>query len=194
MKVPVARALGVLALALAGQAVSADMIISNLNANTQSSTLFGPNSTTVYKAAGFTMPNQDYYLDEVVLKLYEYETGEARISIWDGVGAPQNELLVLNNAVGQGPGEFDYSFTAPSQFTLMANTTYWVYVEATGMSGDWNWTSVDALPSGLASHVNYLWNGSPSSFWNSYGVYGREVPLPGSLALLGLGALVARRR
>lgn len=184
---------------LGAQLGAADVIMSNLAAaDDAGGTLFGPGSTTVFKAYGFTMPNQAYFLDEVQLRVSAYDTDESRVSIWDGAGTPQNELAVLDNPTGPGvAGYFTLDWTPASSFTLEANQTYWVYVEALNGGGNgflWGDTTPSTDPSGVGTSVGFVFNGNPSSFRNVVAINGTIVPEPAAVVLLGIAGLLLRRR
>jgi MYXO-CTERM domain-containing protein len=185
--------------ALAAHAAHGEVIMSNLDAaDDVGGTLFGPDANTVFKAYGWTMPGDAYFLDAVTLRLAAYDQGEARVSIWEGETEPVNELTVLDNPVGPGmKGYFNLDFTPAGSFTLEAGSTYWVYVEALDGGGNgflWGDTDPPTMPSGLGTSVGYLFNGNPSSFFNAVEISGTLVPAPGALALFGLAALTRRRR
>jgi hypothetical protein len=189
------------ALALAAAPAAADLVIGNIDAPVVSSTVFGGGSTTTFKAAGFTMGAQAYFLDSVSLSLnMGLGEGNPLVSIWSGsAAAPTTQLFVLNNPAslaGGGTGHFE--FTAGSSFTLEANTTYWLHVASDPIDGaDFNWLSTDSLnpPSGPAASFNgYNFNGAPSSFYNLFQLNGTAVPAPSGVAALGLMGLAAARR
>jgi MYXO-CTERM domain-containing protein len=181
------------AVALAGAAASAEVIISNIDDPDTSSTLFGAGSTTVFKAAGFQMPSgDDYFLDGATLRLDIADTtSNPRVSIWTGnTNGPTSELAVLDDPV-INPGLSNLTFTG--DFTLEAEAIYWLYVEAEG-TGNFNWISTDVQPTGLADSLGYNFNGNTSSFLNKYEITGTLVPAPAGLGLLGLGLVAVRRR
>lgn len=189
---------GAVALACA-PAASGEVIMSNIAfADDVGGTLFGPGSTTIYKAYGWTMPNDAYFLDEVFLRLSAYDTDEARVSIWDGDTLPENELLVLDSPVGPGMGGyFTLTFTPPETFIFEANTTYWVYVEANNGGGDgflWGDTTPSTPPSGIGTDVGFVFNGNPSTFRNALEITGTLVPEPATVLLVALIGLLPRRR
>jgi len=172
---------------------SADVIISNLAGPDVSSTLFGPTSTTVFKAAGWTMPAaSDYFLDDVVLNLTFASTGSAQVEIWSGAGTPTTPQIVLDSGPQSGSGLFTFTPAAP--FVMQAGETYWAYVTALPGSDSFNWISTSTAPSGLASNAGYIFNGNPSTFMNKYEVNGTVVPEPASLVLVGLMGLSLLRR
>lgn len=177
---------------------SGEVIMSNLSAaDDAGGTLFGPGSTTLFKAYGWTMPASPYFLDDVTLRLAAYNTDEARVSIWSGATVPETELIELDSPVGTGAEYHNVTFTPLSSFTLLADTTYWVYVEARDGGGDgflWGDTTPSTPPSGVGTDVGFVFNGNPSSFLNVVEINGTLVPEPGALALLAVGGLLLRRR
>jgi hypothetical protein len=192
-RVALRLALVVSACALSADRATGDVIISNLAGPNVSSTLFGPNSTTIFKAAGWTMPSgDDYFLDDVTLNLDFVSTGTAQVEIWSGVGVPSNPELILNSPPQNGAGNF--TFTPPVPFVMEAEGTYWAYVTALPGSDEFRWISTSMAPTGLASSAGYIFNGNPSTYMNKYEVNGTVVPEPASLALFGLLGLAATRR
>jgi hypothetical protein len=164
------------AAALACSSAQADIIIGNFGAGVGTGTIFGVGASTIYKAAGFTMPSQDYTLDRVTLTMNFGGGGDGTVEIWTGSTIPQTMVLLLDSPAQTGAG--DFTFTPPQPFTLEADETYWVYVRArTGTPGSflWDGTSPSTLPSGIARHVNYIFNGNPSSFNNRFQVEGTPV-------------------
>lgn len=181
---------------LAATAVHADVVMSNLAAAGGSSTLFGPSATTIYKAYGWTMGNDPYYVDSVTLRLFNFDTGEARVSLWTGNTVPTTEVLQFNAPPGQGAPDVDYTFTPVAQYTLAANTRYFVYVEEFNGGGNgfsWRATSPSTDPSGVGTSFGYVFNGNPSTFRNALEIQGTLVPEPASLLLLGAALLLRRR-
>jgi hypothetical protein len=184
---------------LAGHA-SAAIIISNHPGNdgTQSA---GINDSDRTKGMAWTMPSGDgYYLDSLLLRLNIDDVNIVpRVEIFSNVGgAPGVSLITLNNPDAFAFGVDDYLFKPPSQFVLEADTTYWWV--ASSLVGDYDIMASNPAetPTGLATHFGASWGtyppSNPSSIFSTYELEGRLVPLPGSLALLGLGGLALRRR
>jgi hypothetical protein len=168
-------------------------LISNLAGPDQSSTAFGPGTTTQFKAAGFTLPlGDDYFLDSVTLQLSFATTGSAQVDIWSGGGAPSLPLITLDSPPQMGAGNFTFTPTAP--FILSAGETYWAYVTAQPGSDNFNWIASSMAPVGIATSAGYNFNGNPSTFMNKYEVNGTVVPEPMTVTLLGLLGLAAIRR
>jgi hypothetical protein len=165
-RIGVLRPMIAASLALASTA-SADVLISNLSVGLGTGTAFGVGSTAIYRAAGFTMPAQNYTLDRVLLTLNFAASGTAVVSIWDGALSPQNRLMTLVSPVQSG--QADFAFTPPVPLVLAAGQTYWVYVEPVAQpTGTFSWiaTAPSTAPAGIATFTQYIFNGNPSTFRN----------------------------
>jgi hypothetical protein len=192
--------LTIAACGLVGTTAVADPVIGNLGAPQSSSTVFGTGSTSIFKAAGFTMGAGAYFLDSVTLTLdMQGGLGNPVVSIWDGGSAPAAQLLALSapgNLSAGGIG--DFVFSAAPGFVLQANTTYWVHVASDPLDGaafNWLSTTTGNPPAGPgASFVGYNFNGGPSSFYNIFQVNGTPVPAPAGVAAFGLLGLACGRR
>lgn len=188
------------ALACAAGTAQAELIIGNLNAPQVSSTVFGGGSTSQFKAVGFTMGADAYFVDRVTLAMdMQGGLGNPIVSIWSGAGSPQTELAVLTNPANlSGGGTGNFVFTPAGSFTLDSNTTYWIHVRSDPLDdADFNWLSTDINnpPAGPhAAFLGYNFNGSPSSFYNRFELQGTLVPAPSGVAVLGLVGLAATRR
>jgi hypothetical protein len=160
--------------ACAGAAACADNLISNLLAADSSNTLFGPGSSTVYKAAGFRVPfYSTYVFDAATLKMDfdEPVRGDARVSLWRGVGTPQIEITELFGGPEVGVGSFTY--VTPVPVTLDPGQTYWLRVEAaSGSTGNFRWIATAAAPSGELLNAGYVFNGDTSTVLNKYRIDG----------------------
>jgi len=181
--------LPLLCLALAWPAVTpsvqATELISNLPGNDASQSADLDNLRN--KGMGFTMPATDYNLDNVTLRLETFGPNiAAHVEIWNDVaGNPGAPLVALINPVFAASGIADYVFIPPGNFTLSANTTYWIvaYGEATADRYDWKASSPAQIPTGLATHAGAKFdtNGAPpttnSSIICSYSVNGSTGPV-----------------
>ena len=184
----------------AGQA-SADVIISNLPGNDGSQTA-GINATTRTKGMGFTMDAGDYYLTDVTMRLNITTLAAVPVVeiFTDAGGVPGASLATLLNPTIDTLGIADYSFAPSSLFTLSGGTSYWVVASAADdiNTYDWKASSPSQTPVGIATHIGATFGAYPpsnsSSILVSYEINGRAVPVPSSLALLGLGGLTLRRR
>lgn len=157
-------------------AASADVIISNFSAGLGTGTVFGINAFTQYKAFGFTMPATPYVLDDVVLSLNVTDpAANPVLEVWsDAGGSPGVPLFQLDTPGALG-GQMDYVFPASSQFVLSASTSYWIYLVSDPVAGPeffWDGSSPATLPSGVATALNYEFNGNPSSFFNRLEING----------------------
>lgn len=190
------KVIGLLVVGLAlSAAASADVLIGNFNAAVGTGTIFGPGTTSIYKAFGWTMPaGNDYYLDSATLTMRFNSQGTALVSIWDGASTPQNKLVTLNNPNQVGSG--DFKWTPSSPFIMEAGKNYWVYLEAASGSDNWYWegTTPSTVPGGPASPINYIFNGNPSSTRNRLQIEGTIVPEPAAITLLAVAGLLIRRR
>lgn len=185
-----------LVLAACCSIASAEVIISNIDDTSGGGTLFGENATTIYKAAGFTMGSDSYFLDSVSLAIAGATDGStAHVQIWEGEDEPQNMLQDLTD-FSFPPGDGVYTWTPNVQLVLNADTTYWVYVDNIFEPGDsFLWDSGSTEPTGAgATNAGYIFNDNPSTFLNAYEVQGTVVPEPAGLALLAVGAMFTRRR
>ena len=196
------RAIGPIAAALAAgvTTANAELIIGNIGAPQISSTVFGFSSTTQFKAVGFTMGADAYFVDRVTLALDMLNgLGNPVVSIWGGASAPQNQLTTLDSPSNLSDGGVgNFVFTPDNGFTLEANTTYWIHLRSDPQDGaEFNWLSTDINnpPAGPhAAFVGYNFNGGSSSFYNRFEIQGTLVPAPSGAALLGLIGLAAARR
>lgn len=185
----------------AASTASAGVIISNLNGNDGTQTAGIDDLRN--KGMGFTMASgNDYSLDFVTLRLDITGTPgdvDPIVQIWSNVGgSPGAALTTLSDPLISATGINNYVFSATAPFTLLADTTYWLVVSgAVGASGfDWKASSPAVTPTGIATHfgAKFDTNGLPptgnSSIINSYSINASEiagVPVPGSIALLGIG-------
>lgn len=160
-------------------------LISNLPGNDASQSA-GLNNLR-NKGMGFTMPGDDYNLTSAVLRLNIIGADTRPIvEIWsDSGGNPGVALVTLVNPVFGPPGIAEYEFTPPGNFTLSANTTYWLvaYGEAGASAYDWKASSPAVTPTGLATHAGCKFdtNGPPpttnSSILCSYALNGETGPI-----------------
>lgn len=185
---------------VAGQA-SADLLISNHPGNDGSQTA-GINSSSRTKGMGFAMPSGDgYYLDEIVLRLNVTSVNmQPIVEIFTDAGGPGVSLTTLVAPGGYTLGIGDYSFVPSGDFILDADTSYWIVASNADdvNTYDWKASSPSVAPTGIATHIGATFGTYPpqnnSSILVTYYMNGTPVPVPSSLALLGLGGLALRRR
>lgn len=188
------------ALTVSATALAQTTIISNHPGNDGSQTA-GINDGSRTKGVGFAMPGGlDYTLDSVTLRLDITSVDIAPlVEIFsDAGGAPGASLTTLMNPGSFSLGIDDYAFTPTSSFTLEADQSYWVVASSTLGTYNWKASSPSETPTGLATHIGATFGAYPpvgsSSILTTYFVDATVVPAPGSLALLGLAGLAARRR
>jgi hypothetical protein len=154
----------------------ADVLLSNFAAAASPpGTFLGVGSSTVYKAAGFAV-TQSYALTSVKLSMSFAGGGVGIVSVWEGPGTPQVRLMNLSGPPQVGTG--DFVFTPPTVLTLTPGSSYWVIVESvsnpTG-SFIWDGTSPPTQPTGSATFLGFLFNGTPSPTPNRLEVSGDRV-------------------
>ena len=182
----------------------ATVIISNYPQTNDTSTSAGLTTARI-KALGFIMPNQDYFLDSVTVRLQFTATavGVPIVTIREaGIPtAPGAILTTLTAPGGYVAGAGNYTFTSAGSFLLAANTKYWVAVAGDGGAGlDWRGSSPAITPTGLATHDGSLFTSNSGTSWsnsatlNTYEINATAVPEPATMAALGLGAAAVIRR
>lgn len=191
--------------------VRAAVLIGNLpQTNDDASTFL---DTTGIKALAFTLPaGNNYSLDNAILRLGDYETGEAPlVQIRNDVGGSDPGSTVLatfTNPTPQGAGNFDYTFTPTGPLTFTAGTKYWLYVTSASGEFSWNASGPSTTPTGIATSSGYRFSSGasffPSTVFNSFQINATEItgpvastPEPGAIAalsLFGLGLLGVKGR
>jgi len=146
---------------------------------------------TVAKAVGFTMSGQSYGLDSVMLRLMEQanSTSILTVQLYGGTTQPAGSPLVTFNSPVIPNVASDVKFTPLTPYTLLANTTYWIYVR--GTSNDFNgivWyaSTPGIVPTGLATSAGSLLGSralgvsglSVSTVLNTFAVAGILGPAP----------------
>src|SRR5262249_47185892 len=126
-----AAAAAAVALLLAGGAgrAQAGLIVSSLSPTPPDSALGGP-----FEAQSFTVGGVSQTLGSVTLRLFNPLTVDETVTVnlySDNSGRPGSSLLTLGSFTipAQTLSFADHTLSAPSAFTLQANTTYWL-VEA----------------------------------------------------------------
>jgi hypothetical protein len=145
----------------------ADPVISNLT----SPTLVGTNIGV--KAAGFRMPaGASFRLDGVTISVLAFPLGTSHptFAVFEGVSAPTT--LVVNLKVPAAVATAQMTLIPDHPVELREGRTYWI-VGNFGTNADLNWAqNPDVFPTGLATHVAYLFGGAPSGVENSYRIEG----------------------
>ncbi|MDJ0671631.1 MAG: choice-of-anchor R domain-containing protein [Microcystis sp. M53598_WE2] len=172
-------------------------------------------STSNVKALAFTLPaGNNYSLDNAILRLGDYETGDnPLVQIRNDVGGSNPGSTVLasfTNPTPQGAGNFNYTFTPTSPFTFTAGTKYWLYVASTSGSLTWNGSFPSKTPTGIATPSGSRFSNDSgasfnnSSIFNSFQINATEITGPvartpepsaiAALSLFGLGLLGVKGR
>ena len=149
---------------------------------------------TSQRTVGFTLPTgSDYTLDSISLRLGAYNTtaGDvALLQIYQDVnrnsinpkGAVLQSLL-FTNPISSSDTVNNFTFAPTSTFTFLANTRYWLLVDAT--AGDYSWlaNSPFITPTGISGITSNGYqfsnnNGTSyatSSFFNSFDIQATQV-------------------
>jgi hypothetical protein len=194
---------------------SAVNFIGNLPSNDGSSTILSSASGTNVKAVSFTHSSgTDYYLDDVILRLGNYDTSDSfSVEIRDsaGVNPGSTVLASLSLAPGetpQGTTNAYYRFISNSSFTFQPSNTYWLYLSIAASSGNsgsiiWRSSVPDTTPVGIAAFGGYQFSNNAgvsfrnSNLYNSFQVNATAVPEPltilGAIAAVGFGSVFKRR-
>ena len=194
---------------------SAVNFIGNLPSNDGSSTILSSASGTNIKAASFTYGSgPEYYLDDVVLRLGNYDTTDSftvEIRNSAGVDPGSTVLASLSLAPGeipQGSTNAYYRFISNSSFTFQPSNTYWLYLSIAASSGNsgsiiWRSSLPTTTPVGIAAFGGYKFSNNAgasfanSNLYNSFQVNATAVPEPltilGAIAAVGFGSVFKRR-
>ena len=138
---------------------------------------------------GVYYPN-NILVDNFTVKIYADSFGMPGTLLYSG--APTSTTSVDTGVDAFGVNVYETTMTLGSAFNASAGTQYWVSViNSTGLGSDWGWVTSSSDSVG-AFTLDYggSWNALGTS--SSLRLY--EVPAPSSLALLGLGGLIAGRR
>ncbi|PZV22113.1 MAG: hypothetical protein DCF12_20950 [Snowella sp.] len=194
---------------------SAVNFVGNLPSNDGSSTILSSTSGTNIKAVSFTYGSgPDYYLDDVVLRLGDYDTSDSfSVEIRNNAGTnPGSTVLAsLSLAPGeipQGSTNAYYRFISNSSFTFQPSNTYWLYLSIAASSGNsgsiiWRSSLPTTTPVGIAAFGGYRFSNNAgasfanSNLYNSFQVNATAVPEPltilGAIAAVGFGSAFKRR-
>ncbi|TRV27374.1 MAG: PEP-CTERM sorting domain-containing protein [Microcystis flos-aquae Mf_WU_F_19750830_S460] len=166
-------------------------------------------------ALAFTLPaGNNYSLDNAILRLRAYETGDAPlVQIRNDVGGSDPGSTVLanfTNPTPQGAGDFNYTFTPTGPLTFTAGTKYWLYVTVTSGTFQWRGSGPSITPTGIAtssgarSSIDSGASFFSSSIFNSFQINATEITGPvastpepsaiAALSLFGLGLLGVKGR
>ncbi len=162
-------------------AAQADVIITNLPSSDSTQSAFLQDGRI--KAMGFHMGNEDFQLENVIIRLDADSTAvDPLIRIYDdNGGAPGTLIDTMIDPAFVGIGPADWTFTPSASVTLSAGATYWLVVYNDG-GGNIDWKAGSTTPAGPhATHVGGLFSVSSgpnppltgnSSILNSYEVNG----------------------
>ncbi len=172
---------------------------------------FGANISSVGGASGSDVYGQSFIApaDNVLVQFGMWLAGggadapAVRIDLWadDGANNPDETNILVSGTVHQGDLADLTRIDTFTSFALTPGDRYWVVINgiidqnSTGVySSTWD-GGTNTIPDGNMTWSNDLggsWSGGIAN--GDFGVYIETVPAPASLALLGLGGLVATRR
>jgi hypothetical protein len=126
------------------------------------------------KAVGFTLPTgSDYTLDNITLRLGLYNTTAsdvALLQIYQDVNRNSTnpngavlQSLLFTNPISSSDTVNNFTFAPTSTFTFLANTRYWLLVDAT--AGDYTWmgNSPNITPTGFSGITSNGYQASPNN-------------------------------
>jgi hypothetical protein len=151
---------------------------------------------TRQKAIGFTLPSgTSYQLDNVVLRLGNYDTSidTALLQVFSDSNLTSTnpnsaslQALIFNNPSSSTNAVGDFTFSPNGSFTFLANTRYWLLVDATLGEFDWRVdttiTPFGTSPTGIVTFNGYqgsLDNGANyglSGTFNSFQINATPIP------------------
>lgn len=145
-------------------------------------------------AVGFTMPNQDYTVDSVVLRLNGYATpaDSPEIGFYDNNSGKPGTLIgsFLNFPSSSDTSTANFTFTPASTITLAANQTYWLWVKTSAGLFNWRSDNPATTPTGAATHFDYMTTSNGGTTWTShlsqigtYQINATPVPEPEQVAV-----------
>jgi hypothetical protein len=193
---------------------SAVNFIGNLPSNDGPSTILSSASGTNIKAVSFTSSGSDYSLDDVILRLGDYDASDSfSLEIRNSAGTSPGSTVLAS--LGLAPGETPqgstnsyYRFISNSSFIFQPSNTYWLYLSMAASSGNsgsiiWRNSVPGVPPVGIATFGSYQFSNnagasfSNSNLYNSFQINATAVPEPltilGAIAAVGLGSAFKRR-
>ena len=191
-------------------AVRGAILLGNFPTNGDSPTL----STTIgvgsTKAAVFTLGSTNYTIDNVVLRLENYNTigGDfATLGFFLDNGSGTNVGAQVGNYLTSPVSASDtagfFTFVPGTAVNLTANTKYWLRLSSGSGVFTWDTSNTNITPTGTGATLNSMQNSSDNgNNWtgtgnfNSFQINATPVPEPASVAILAAGGLVvvAQRR
>lgn len=139
-------------------------------------------------AWGIYYPN-NVMIDNYTVNFYADAGNNPGAMLFSGTGSASS---IDTGVDAFGCDVYETTITLNSAFNAAAGTQYWVSItNSTGLGSDWAWITASADSIGR-------WSADYGASWLDLGsdlslrLY--EVPAPSSLALLGLGGLIAGRR
>lgn len=189
-------------LALLSPHTHAEVLIGNLPSNDGFSTLVRVNQ--FQKAVVFTIGDDDFAVDDVILRLSNYNTATdvAQVGFFldDGFGTnigSQVGSFLLAPASSSNTAT-DFIFTPVGSLNLVAHTRYWLLVDASASEFNWNSSVPGLIPTGTDATSDFYRNSTDDGFTyvdsttlNSFQINGAAVPEPstvffGAIGILGL--------
>lgn len=129
-------------------------------------------------------------VDNFTVKIYADSFGLPGTLLYSG--APTSTTSIDTGVDAFGVDVYETTMTLGSAFNASAGTQYWVsIINSTGLGSDWGWVTSSSDSVG-AFTLDYGGSWNPLGTSSSLRLY--DVPAPSSLALLGLGGLIAGRR
>jgi hypothetical protein len=148
--------------------------------------------------ASFGTDASSYTLESVTLLLANASTGQASLALYTDDGLQPGSLVGTLTSPGSYSNSLTNTTFTASGITLAGNSTYWVVLKAIGGQFDWSWTADNT---GSGAGFQHTWGASDDAgaTWFTYDIYPTQlsvsataaaVPKPGSMILLGSGAVV----
>lgn len=154
-------------------------------------------SGSTWEAQSFSTDNQAYLLDSISLLISSLDEGTSVSLYSDAYSAPSQALATLTLSGAYTTNLAATRFLA-GNFSLTANTTYWVVLSNVTGATDWSFQATDDGSSNASAEWDgSYWSSSTSyPFQMSVNVTPASVPLPMSLPLLltGLAGMIGFAR